>query len=420
MQVKNCFGTTMASFFPNNTPPTHSSDKKTVVAFALVTSLFFLWGMAYGLLDVLNKHFQENLDITKSRSALLQMAYFGAYFLMALPAGLFMQRFGYKNGILLGLVLFATGAFLFYPATAMANYAFYLGALFILACGLTCLETAANPYITILGPEEKASFRLNLAQSFNGVGSFIGPLLGGALFFSDSHSENASSVQSVYLGLGLLVSLVAFVFLRISLPDIRKIQEKEEENIASDADWWKIRSFQLAVIALFFYVAAQVGIAAFFLNYCEELQIGITAEKAAYFLSVAMIAFTVGRFLGAGLMVKISPSLLLTLYALINIILLTVIILNTSIVSVYILTTVFFFESIMFPTIFALGLRHIKQQKQRASSILVMAIVGGAIVPYFMGKVSDQMNTATSFVIPLCCFAVVAAFGWHQRKVSLE
>jgi FHS family L-fucose permease-like MFS transporter len=210
------------------------------------------------------------------------------------------------------------------------------------------------------------------------------------------------------------------IFLRTSLPDIRKTKGNDAENKDSDPTWWKVRSFQMAVLALFFYVAAQVGIAAFFLNYCEDLNLGITTEKAAYFLSIAMVAFTVGRFLGAALMVKISPALLLTLFATTNMVLLAVVIVNATILSVYVLVVVFFFESIMFPTIFALGLRHIKQQKQRASSILVMAIVGGAIVPYFMGQISDQMNTASSFIIPLCCFAVVAFFGWEQRKVSLE
>jgi FHS family L-fucose permease-like MFS transporter len=397
-----------------------STNSKTRFAFALVTSLFFLWGTAYGLLDVLNKHFQENLEITKSRSALLQTAYFGAYFLMALPAGLFMQRFGYKKGIILGLCLFATGAFLFYPATGLSSYPFFLTALFVLACGLACLETAANPFITVLGDASTSSFRLNLAQSFNGVGSFIGPLLGGALFFTGSESENASSVQGVYIVLGSIVTLVAFLFLRTALPEIRGQQEISGMKDSEEPKLWAISHFRNAVVAQFFYVAAQVGIAAFFINYCEELGIGITPERAAYFLSVCMIVFTIGRFLGAGLMTKVAPATLLSVYALVNMVLIVGVVFNASILSVYLLIAIFFFESIMFPTIFALGVRDLGEQTHRASSFLIMAIVGGAIVPYFMGWISDMHSTATAFFIPFVCFGIVAGFAWDQRNTAIK
>lgn len=387
-------------------------------AFVMVTSLFFLWGMAYGLLDVLNKHFQEHLDITKSRSALLQTAYFGAYFLMALPAGIFMQRFGYKRGIILGLSLFAAGAFLFYPATGAGSYSFFLVALFILACGLACLETAANPYITVLGSPERASFRLNLAQSFNGVGSFIGPLIGGALFFSGDNDKNASFVQLVYVALGVLVTIVALIFLRTPLPEIRGEDMPVKEKNTSDSGVWQYAGFRFAVIAQFFYVAAQVGIAAFFINYCEDLGIGITPERAAYFLSVSMIAFTAGRFLGAALMTRITPATLLMVYGIVNIVLVLIVVFHASLFSVYLLMGIFFFESIMFPTIFSLGVQSAGKHAHKASSFLVMAIVGGAIVPYFMGWLSDAYSTATAYLIPLLCFCVVALFGFQQRKAS--
>jgi FHS family L-fucose permease-like MFS transporter len=401
-----------------NPPLSIPSGKNMRFAFAMVTSLFFLWGTAYGLLDVLNKHFQENLDITKSRSALLQTAYFGAYFLMALPAGEFMQRFGYKRGIILGLSLFAAGAFLFYPATGAGSYPFFLVALFILACGLACLETAANPYITVLGSFERASFRLNLAQSFNGVGSFIGPLIGGALFFSGDEDKNAVFVQLVYVALGVLVTMVALIFLRTPLPDIRGEEAPVKENSTSNSGVWQFAGFRFAVIAQFFYVAAQVGIAAFFINYCEDLSIGITPERAAYFLSVSMIAFTAGRFLGAALMTRITPATLLMVYGIVNIILVLIVVFHASIISVYLLMAVFFFESIMFPTIFSLGVQSAGKQAHKASSFLVMAIVGGAVVPYFMGWVSDAYSTATAYLIPFICFCVVALFGFQQRKAS--
>src|SRR3954463_2221863 len=242
--------------------------------FILVTSLFFLWGTAYGLLDVLNKHFQEALNITKARSTLLQAAYFGAYFLIALPAGVFMNRYGYKKGVILGLLLYTLGAFLFYPAAELLSFNFFLLALFILASGLTCLETAANPYVTILGKPETSAFRLNLSQSFNGVGSFIGPVIGANLFFGESNTGNLDSVKVVYIVIGIVVLLMAGVFVKTSLPEI--VQEDslaEEGNISTSL--FGHRNFTNSVIAQFFYVAAQVGIAALFINYCTEGGSGI-------------------------------------------------------------------------------------------------------------------------------------------------
>src|SRR4051794_18562795 len=211
-------------------PVTSSSDTKNYfIPFVLVTSLFFLWGTAYGLLDVLNKHFQEALSITKARSTLLQAAYFGAYFLIALPAGLFMNRFGYKKGVILGLLLYTLGAFLFYPAAELLSFNFFLLALFILASGLTCLETAANPYVTILGKPETSAFRLNLSQSFNGVGSFIGPVIGANLFFNgDSNSGNLDSVKVVYIVIGVVVLVMAGIFVKTRLPEI------EQQDLLAD------------------------------------------------------------------------------------------------------------------------------------------------------------------------------------------
>ncbi|HEY9363130.1 MAG TPA: MFS transporter, partial [Chitinophagaceae bacterium] len=275
----------------------------------LVTSLFLLWGLAYGLLDVLNKHFQETLNITKQRSTLLQAAYFGAYFLFALPAGLFMQKVGYKKGIITGLLLYAAGAILFYPSAQNASFSFFLLALFVLATGLTFLETAANPYITVLGNPETSAFRLNLAQSFNGVGSFLGPIIGGALFFGNQPSsggEELGTVKLVYIGIAILVLLVAFLFVRTRMPEI-----KEEELVVNDQESGKTlfqqTHFVWAVVAQFFYVAAQVGIAALFINYCTEKNIGISNERAAYLLSGSLLLFTVGRFAGTAIMKWIAP-----------------------------------------------------------------------------------------------------------------
>ncbi len=393
------------------------SKNKYLFPLVLVTSLFFLWGFAYGLLDVLNKHFQEALNITRSRSTLLQGAYFGAYFLIALPAGLFMNRYGYKKGIILGLLLYALGAFLFYPAAEQANFNFFLLALFILASGLACLETAANPYVTVLGKPETSESRLNLSQCFNGVGSFLGPILAADLFFGGRDNHNLDSVKLIYIIIGIVVLFFAVLFVRTSLPEI-----KETEMVSSKLlDQKPLSShshFVGSVIAQFFYVAAQVGIAALFINYCTEAKIGIGNARASTLLSMSLLLFTIGRFIGTALMRKIAPNKLLTAYALINVVLCVVVIFNNAWLSVYALMTIFLFESIMFPTIFALGIKDVGHNTKKASSFLIMSIVGGALVPYIMGVLGDKYSTAFAYIVPLVCFIVVAWFGWKGYRVK--
>jgi len=385
----------------------------------LVTSLFMLWGMAYGLLDVLNKHFQEALNITTARSTLLQAAYFGAYFLIALPAGIFMNKFGYKKGIILGLLLYAFGAFLFYPAAQQSSFNFFLIALFILASGLACLETAANPYVTVLGPPETSEFRLNLAQCFNGVGSFIGPVIGANLFFGNTKNDgNLDSVKLVYLVIGAIVLVIAGLFFGTRLPEIKESKLVSEKAL-DEKPLFKHSNFTGAIIAQFFYVAAQVGVAALFINYCTDRGQGITNEKAAYLLGVGMILFTVGRFAGTALMKIIAPNKLLTIYAIINIILCTIVVSGTGNISTYSLIAVFFFESIMFPTIFALGVKDLGHHTKKASSFIVMSIVGGALMPYIMGIIAESYSTALSYSIPAICFGVVAWYGWSGYKIKI-
>lgn len=382
----------------------------------LVTSLFFLWGLAYGLLDVLNKHFQESLNITKTRSTLLQTAYFGAYFLAALPAGFFMSRFGYKKGIIAGLLLYATGAFLFYPSAQQSSFNFFLLSLFVLASGLACLETAANPYVTVLGKPETSAFRLNLSQSFNGVGAFIGPIIGANLFFSENNQGNLDSVQIVYIVIGVLVLFIAALFLSTPLPEIRE-SELVSQQIQDTKPLFKHSHFVNAVIAQFFYVAAQVGIAALFINYCTEASNEINNEKAAYLLSISLFIFTIGRFAGTALMKKIEPQKLLFIYSIINIVLCVAVVTLQGWISVYSLMAIFFFESIMFPTIFALGVKDLGHHTKKGSSFIIMSIVGGAIMPYAMGALAEP-NTSKAYIIPLLCFAVVAWFGWKGYKIK--
>ncbi|WP_296316177.1 L-fucose:H+ symporter permease, partial [Pseudomonas sp.] len=340
------------------------------MALMLVTSLFFLWGLSYGLLDVLNKHFQETLHVSKAQSGLLQAAYFGAYFIIALPAGFLMDRFGYKAGILLGLCLYAAGALLFMPAANAASFPFFLFALFVIALGLGCLETAANPYATVLGDAKGAERRLNLAQSFNGLGQFVGPLLGGALFFGGSNAgSDNSSLQTTYVVIAVIVLLVAALFARTPMPDLREqessIQRQDSKTL------WQHREFVGGVVTQFFYVAAQVGVGAFFINYVTEHWASMTSQSAAYLLSVAMICFMCGRFFSTWLMGRIPAQRLLMVYAWINVALCAVVVSGVESVSVVALVAVFFFMSIMFPTIFAMGVKNLGPHTKRGSSFLI-------------------------------------------------
>lgn len=388
----------------------------------LVTSLFFLWGLAYGLLDVLNKHFQETLNITKLRSTLLQAAYFGAYFLVALPAGYFMQKVGYRKGIITGLLLYATGALLFYPSSQNASFPFFLLALFILACGLAFLETAANPYITVLGRPETSEFRLNLAQSFNGVGSFLGPIIGGALFFGDKpvtgDSSQLDSVKYVYLAIAIVVLLVALLFFKTPMPEVKEEELVVDMKGHSGKKLFGHTHFVWAIVAQFFYVAAQVGIAALFINYCTEKNMGIDNTRAAFLLSGSMVLFTAGRFAGTALMKVIAPHKLLALYALINIGLCCIVVTVPGMVSVYSLMAIFFFESIMFPTIFALGIKNLGIYTKKGASYIIMSVVGGALVPLVMGALAQSHSTPFSYIVPLICFVFVFAFAVYGYKIK--
>ncbi|GAA4316273.1 L-fucose:H+ symporter permease [Compostibacter hankyongensis] len=386
----------------------------------LVTSLFFMWGFAYGLLDSLNKHFQDVLNVTRLRSGLLQAAYFGGYFLMALPAGMIMKRFGYKRGIILGLILYAIGAFLFYPSANMRSFDSFLLSLFILACGLCCLETAANPYVTVLGKRETSEFRLNLSQCFNGVGSFLGPFLAAHVFFGGDKTENAnelSSVQYTYLIIGVVVLLIAFLFYKAHLPEINEEEQLSEEAHQHSRPLFRNPHFVWGVIAQFFYVAAQVGVAAFFINYATESWAGTSSEKAATLLGVSLVLFTIGRFVGTALMRVIRPHKLLAAYALINILLCIAVIKAAGSLGVYSLMLIFFFESIMFPTIFALGVKDLGRHTKPGGSFQVMAIAGGAVSPLFMGWIADRQSTAVSFIVPLICFVIVLYYGVSGYKI---
>ena len=292
-------------------------------AFILVTTLFFMWGLSYGLIDVLNKHFQVTLNVSKAQSGLIQAAYFGAYFVVAIPAGLFMEWKGYKAGILCGLSLYAIGALLFVPAAGVASFTFFLFALFVIALGLGCLETAANSYSSALGSTETAETRLNLSQSFNGLGQFTGPLLGGLLFFGGDEASGGGGLDAVrmtYVGIACVVILLVILFAKAELPDLRSSEEADEAAMMKHS-LLAHKEFVAGVAAQFLYVAAQVGIGAFFINLYIECWPGGTAQQGAFFLSIAMLCLLIGRFVSTGIMTKIAPAKLLAAYGAVCVIL---------------------------------------------------------------------------------------------------
>jgi MFS transporter, FHS family, L-fucose permease len=389
-----------------------------MIPFILITSLFFLWGFAHGCLDVLNKHFQELLNMSKAKSAFVQFVFYGGYFFMAIPAGLLMQRVGYKKGIIFGLLLFAAGAFLMLPATLIQTFGSFLICLFVIACGLTCLETAANPYTTVLGPPEFGARRINFSQSFNGLGWIAGPLVGGMLIFSGSNDGNRfSSIALPYMLIGTLVLIVAFLFWRIKFPSLKEKKESYENEDGSSAgslrDLLKYPHFVLAVVAQFLYVAAQTGVNSFFINYVTEEIPSLTNQQAAQILGFGgMGLFWLGRFSGSTLFMRIvKPNRLLAFYATMNVITMGLVVAGLGWISVIALFSTYFFMSVMFPTIFALGIKDLGPLTKKGSSLLVMSIVGGAIIPVIMGHIADVSTMALGFIVPLVCFAFIVYYG---------
>ena len=392
--------------------------KSYLVPFILITSLFFLWGFAHGLLDVLNKHFQGVFTMTKAESGLVQFSTYIAYFLMALPAGMFMKRFGYKKGIILGLCLFAVGAFAFIPAAYLHSASPFLIALFVIACGLCILETAANPYSTILGPEESGAQRLNLSQSFNGLGWILGPLVGGMLIFGGAE-DDPFTLTKPYILVGSVVLLVAILFFFTKLPEVQEETNKEEKMVApvsGTASMWRHPQFIRAIIAQFCYCAAQTGIFSFFINYVTEVDTSMTNIEASRILAFGgMALFMIGRLSGSFTMRWMSPARLLTWFALADAVCMALVVVSVGTVSLYALYLSFFFMSIMFPTIFALGLEGMGSYTKKASSYIVMGVAGGAFAPMLMGYIGAD-NMAVGFVIPLLSFLYILYFALRCKR----
>ena len=420
---------------PSNNNSISNQTNNWLFPFILVTSLFFFWGFVHNLDPILIPHLRKSFRLNDLQSSLIDSSVFIAYFVMALPAGYVMRKYGYKSGIVGGLLLFALGCFLFLPAADTHQYIYFLGALFIIASGLTFLETAANPYATIIGPPETATRRLNFAQSFNGLAAMVAPIIGGQFILSGTEMSDeayaqlspealnnyltteAQSVKMPYLILGILVLLVAVLFMVSKLPDVKEGDDSKAGNNPLKA--FRHKHLTWAVVAQFFYVGAQVCVGSFFIKMART-GAGMDEKTAAQYLGWGYgAAFMIGRFVCTFLMGRFASEKLLSVYALINIVLSAVAIFGSGIVVVYALIAIAFFMSIMFPTIFSLGIKEVGADTKMASSLIVMSIVGGAFLPPVLGIISDATGSIQNgYIVPLICFVVVFLFATKGHKVK--
>ena len=463
-----------------------ADGKNLFVTFVLVTTLFLLWGFCNGMVDILNKHFQDALHINKQQSGLVQSANYLAYFLMAIPAGMIARKFGYKGGILVGLTLIAGGTFWFVHAVSIGTYGAFLLGLFVIAAGMTCLETIANPYATVLGSPEAGATRINIAQTINGGGWILGPIVGGSFVFSTAAGANAHAGLSMpYLGVGIFVAVLLVIFAASKIPDLHaeeesKLAESEKNRLKPSGvqvagigivvaavcgllyffispivglvwallnlapgllaptrysllvifciaaflvvfqnwDLFRRKHFTLGVAAQFLYVSAQTGIFSFCVNYSIENGHGVTATQAARWLGgIGFVLFTIGRFCGSAVISQFRAHGVLAVYAVINVVLCAVCMLGGKI-GLYAMFATFFFMSVMFPTIFALGLRGLGDHTKFGASLIVMSIVGGAIAAPFMGHIADTSSMRVGFIVPLVCFSGVALYAAMWQKLE--
>ena len=413
-----------------------AATSRAAYAFVLIVSLFFLWGVANNLNDILIKQFKKAFELSDFRAGLVQSAFYAGYFLLALPASLITRSLGYKAALLIGLGLYAAGAFLFYPAAALRTYALFLAALFIIASGLAFLETAANPLVTVLGPAEGAARRLNLAQSFNPLGSITGVIIGQHFIFSGVeltspqlagmsanaraayYASQSAAVPGPYLVIGVVVLVWMLLIALVTLPSAAGRGAGHPARGAPIRELLRNTNLLLAIVAQFFYVGAQVGIWSYLIRYTQQTLPGTSERSAADFLTVALVMFMIGRFAGTALMRYVPPARLLGIFAAVALALVTVALILPGRIGTDSLVATAFFMSIMFPTIFALGLRGLDDADRKiASSFLVMAIIGGATLTVAMGAISDAAGIHRAMIVPILCFAVVLGFARYTRTL---
>ena len=469
-----------------------ADGKNLFFTFALVTSLFLLWGFCNGMIDLLNKQFQVSLHINKEQSGLVQFANYLGYFLMAIPAGLIARKIGYKGGILVGLSLMAAGAFWFVHAASLGEYEAFLLGLFVIATGMTFLETIANPYTTVLGAPESGATRINIAQTMNGGGWILGPIVGSHFVFAgnktaETGASNNAGLAMPYMGIGIAATLLLVIFALSKLPDLHAEDESKKTAdqkkrlkpsggqlagigltlvivwgllyffiapilglvwtllnlpanlldptkygliiaayigsfivVSKNWDLFRRKHFTLGIGAQFLYVAAQTGIFSFCVNYTLENYPGVTAEKAGYWLgAIGFVLFASGRLIGSIVISQFKPHLVLAAYAVINIAL-TAVCMGGGTLGLYAMFGTFFFMSVMYPTIFALGIRGLGDYTKLGASLIVTAIVGGAIAAPFMGHIADTHSMRTGFVVPLVCFVLIALYGLVWQKLEAK
>jgi FHS family L-fucose permease-like MFS transporter len=421
-------------------PSVPITERRYVLPFILVTSLFFLWAFGVNLNDILIPHLKKGFHLSDFRSSLIQTAFFGGYFLAALPAGWLMEKIGYKRGILVGLLTCATGSLLFIPAASVRLYGFFLFALFVMACGQGVLEVAANPYVTILGPPESSERRLNLAQSFNSVGAVVTPIFGAAFILSGVEYSRtqlsamtsaqlqayeiaeANTVKGPYLVIAALFLAVAALIFFSQLPEVREAGDAAATPNAAEGlrGLWPYKHLLKGVLAQFFYVGAQVGVASFVIRFAQNSMPGLPEKQAANYLKLHLLGFMIGRFAGSAMMKRIAASRLLSLFGMSALLCLTVVLLGTGAAPMWALVLLGFFHSIMFPTIFALSLKQLGPHTKLGSSLLVMSIIGGAVFPAIMGYISDMSSIRYAFWVPFLCHLYVLYFAVRGYRPALD
>ena len=392
------------------------TDRKYLVPFVLITLLFFLWGFARAILDVLNKHFQNALHISITHSSLIQVTTYLGYFLMAIPAGIFINRYGYRRGVVFGLILFGAGSLMFIPGAAMGSFYAFLLCLFIIGCGLVFLETAANPYVTELGAKETATSRLNLSQSFNGLGSLFATFCIGQFLFNNT--DEGGNVAVPYTILGILVLVIALVFSRVNLPEIK--HEETEEDQADGSNIGKLFKhhgmFVFGLLALLCYEIAEISINSYFINFVTGMH-WMTDRTASLVLTVALAFFMVGRFLGSWVMRYIKATTALFICAIGSVVCIGLVLCDLGKASLIALIANYLFEAIMFPTIFAIALTGLGNLTKSASSLLMMTPIGGCGF-LLMGLIADRTHVVLPFVVPFVSFHIVLAFAAREYNVA--
>ena len=406
------------------------------LALTVITTVFFMWGFLTALNDILIPHLKAVFELNYAQAMLVQFTFFGAYFLMSLPAGRVVAHLGYKKSIVAGLIIAGIGAVGFWPAANLRIYAAFLGALFVLATGITVLQVAANPYVALLGPEKTSSSRLTLAQALNSLGTTIAPVFGSLLILSTKvksasdiaqlsasgqllyRTQEAQSVQTPYIGLAVVLVLLA-IFVRIfRLPSMDESTEKADTHRHSLLDALRYPHVLFGVLGIFFYVGAEVSIGSFMVNYLSQPQIGqMTEQQAAHYVSLYWGGAMIGRFLGSALLASMSPRKLLTGFAAVNIALLVITMATSGTAAIYSIVAIGLFNSIMFPTIFSLGIERMGPLTGKASSLLIMAIVGGAVMPYVQGFLADSIGVQHAFFLPLLCYAYIVFYGLSGSRI---